>query len=246
METHELLEKLSKKYPSPAYGFITQVRNGTGFQNVTRTADAMAMSLWPSRGIELIGFELKVSRSDWLHELKDPAKAEEMVKFCDRWYLVVSEDNIVQGDELPPTWGLMIATGRGIKVKVEAPTLKPMPLDRLFLASIFRNICDRMIARELIESKLEKSYEDGKNDTDYRTKSIFEKNDKLEKEISIFEKVSGVKINEWGGNDDIGEAVKEVLSGKNKRAKEELVKLKKTSLKITKYIDGEIESYEIK
>ena len=245
MKTFELLEKLSKKYPSPQYGFITQVKNGTGCM-ATRTADAIAMSLWPSRGLELIGFELKVSRSDWLTELKNPQKAEEIMSYCDRWYLVVSDKDIVKTGELPPTWGLMRATGRGMRVEVEAPELKPVELDRLFLAGIFRNICEKMIAKELIQKKIDESYKRGIESVGYTIDGLKEENKRLKNSIRIFEVRSGIKIFEWEeSNNELGDAVKEVLSGKNKRAKEELVKLRKTALNIAKFIDGKIEPYII-
>jgi len=32
------------------------------------------MDLWPSGGLEIHGHEVKVSRSDWLRELKEPEK----------------------------------------------------------------------------------------------------------------------------------------------------------------------------
>ena len=45
MTTPELLSKLSKKYTSPEYAFLSQVRNQTGYSSSAgriRTADAMA------------------------------------------------------------------------------------------------------------------------------------------------------------------------------------------------------------
>ena len=62
----ELIEKLSRKYRPPEWAFLVQVKNGVGWTRKDRTADALAMSLWPSRGLELHGFELKSRRSDWL------------------------------------------------------------------------------------------------------------------------------------------------------------------------------------
>ena len=84
---HELADRLAKKYAAPQYAFLEQVRNGTGgFAN--RSADAMALSLWPSRGLMLDGFEIKGYRTDWLRELKNPAKAEELAVYCNRWWIV--------------------------------------------------------------------------------------------------------------------------------------------------------------
>ena len=47
------------------------------------SGDAVIMSLWPSRGLELHGVEIKVSRADWKREAADPAKAEAIAAYCD-------------------------------------------------------------------------------------------------------------------------------------------------------------------
>lgn len=249
MTTEELIVKLGKKYPSPAYAFITQIRNGTGYaRSETRTADAMAMSLWPSRGIYLEGFELKVSRSDWLHELKQPEKAEEMVKYCDYWYVVVPDDTIVKMEELPKNWGLMIANGRGGSIKVikEAPLLSHTPVDRLFLASIFRNITERMVAKDLIEPLLKDARIKGKEAAGNETQRYMRDFENLEKKVRAFEKASGVMIvNEWQDMGNIGHAVKSVLQGKDKHAHKRLIELHEKALKIAEYCKGEMENYEI-
>lgn len=136
----QVMAALREKFEPPAFAFLEQVRNGTGWQRETRTADALAMSTWPSRGLGIHGFEVKVARSDWKRELENPQKAEEIFKFCDFWWLVVGSEEIVQPGELPPTWGLMVPGPKGLKVKVEAPALNPDPISRPFLASILRNM----------------------------------------------------------------------------------------------------------
>ena len=139
-ETKWLLEILATEYSSPSYAFIEEFRGGTGWGRDSR-ADAIGMHLWPSRGLELIGFELKVTRSDWLHKLKEPTKAEEMKQFCDRWYLVVPNLKVIKyADELPEGWGLMFVENGKIRIMIEAPKLEPKPIDRLFLASLMRRV----------------------------------------------------------------------------------------------------------
>lgn len=138
MKSSELIQLLAKKYPPPDMSFIPEFRGGTGWSCETR-ADAIAMHTWPSKGLELIGFELKVSRSDWLRELKQPLKAEPVKRFCDRWYLVVSNLKVITyADELPKGWGLMFAENGEIHTMIEAPKLNPEPIDRPFLASLMR------------------------------------------------------------------------------------------------------------
>ena len=138
MKTEELLKLLSEEYPSPNWAFIPEFRGGTGYARETR-ADALAMHCWPSRGLELIGFELKVSRSDWIHEMKNKGKAEPIKQFCDRWYLVTANSKIVKyAEEMPHDWGLMFVENGKLITMIEAPKLTPRPIDRLFLASLMR------------------------------------------------------------------------------------------------------------
>ena len=61
----DLTDALKARFCLPAWAFFPAVRNAAGF-DANRTADGIAMSLWPSRGLEVYGFEIKVSRGDWL------------------------------------------------------------------------------------------------------------------------------------------------------------------------------------
>lgn len=143
-KTLKVIEALRRMYPHPNNAIIFEFRGGTGWSRESR-ADAIAMDLWPSHGLELIGFEIKTSRQDWLREVKNPDKSEPIKQFCDRWYLVVDDHSIVHQwkNELPDDWGLIVPnydyhfTG-GLKTEKEAPKLNPKPLDRVFLASLMR------------------------------------------------------------------------------------------------------------
>lgn len=116
----------------PRYVVAEHVRNqgGFGWDEPLRTADAIAVDLWPSSGHLIHGFEVKVSRSDWLTELRDPDKAEAFKRYCDHWWLVVPDKTMVR-DDLPTGWGLL-AIGRDGRLRIakSAPKLdrEPMPI----------------------------------------------------------------------------------------------------------------------
>ena len=137
MRATDVLDILAKEYPLPEMAFIREFRGGTGWSCESR-ADAIAMHLWPSKGMELIGYEVKTSRSDWLRELKQPDKATPIKRFCDRWYLIVSDKNIVKEGELPDDWGLKCIENGSVSTVVEAPQLYPIKADRPFIASLMR------------------------------------------------------------------------------------------------------------
>lgn len=127
---------LMNRYRAPEWATFFEVANSTG-GGAVRSADAVAMSLYPSRGLRLHGFEIKVSRSDWLHELKQPDKSVAVQRFCDHWWIVTPAD-IVREGELPPTWGHLILKGNGLNCAVKAPTLDRDQWEPAFLAALLR------------------------------------------------------------------------------------------------------------
>jgi len=127
---------LSNRYRAPEWATFFEVADSTGAR-ATRSADAIAMSLYPSRGLRLHGFEIKVSRSDWLHEIKQPDKSVAIQRFCDHWWIVTPPD-IVHEDELPPTWGHLVLKGNGFNCAVKAPILERDQWEPGFLAALLR------------------------------------------------------------------------------------------------------------
>lgn len=136
---------LRLRYQAPEYAVLEEVRNATGKLKKykgkqPRYADMIAMGLWPSNGLEITGFEVKISRADWLNEISDEKKAVAVSQFCDRWYLVTSSEKIVKEGELPAHWGWMvISLDMKVKIIKEAPLLQAKPITREFLASLMRN-----------------------------------------------------------------------------------------------------------
>ena len=119
------------------YAVAEHVRSSASF-DARRVCDFMAQDLWRTGRLELHGHEVKVSRSDWLRELADPSKADAFKRYCDRWWLVVSDQAIVKPGELPDGWGLMVAANGVVRVKRTAPTLTPEPHPPTFRAALLR------------------------------------------------------------------------------------------------------------
>lgn len=211
VNSYELFKRIQAKYARPAWAVFGEVGDSVGFK-CNRHADALAISIWPSRGLEIHGFEIKCARSDWKKELADPAKAHAIQKYCDRWWIVISEEKIVEPGELPPNWGLMVAKGKGLTVKTAAPKLTPEALRVDFVAAVLRRQAD------LTDSLVSKAHEEGrqngiKNGAPEVSRVRSELNtviEDLKKTINYFEEESGLKINKWNAG-DVGAAVQELL-----------------------------------
>ena len=120
------------------YVCAEHVRSQAGF-DAPRCADMIVQDLWFSKGLELIGHEVKVTRSDWVAELKDPEKAETFRRHLHRWYLVVPDRSIVRGD-LPPGWGLMALRAGKLRVVRPAPLTVPEPMPATMTAALLRAV----------------------------------------------------------------------------------------------------------
>lgn len=208
-------EALFKRFPAPAWALFFEVHNTTGYGR-SRSADALAMGLWPSRGLELHGFEFKDDRGDWLNELKNPAKAETIAKYCDYWWLVAGNTNVVKKvEEVPAGWGYLQLQGQRMTCIKQAPKLEAIPVTRGFLAAILRRQHESILDAPEVQAKLESMKKDlqsrEKDNWSFEAKENSRELERLKSAVSEFEKISGVTINKWQAG-RIGEAVKEVMN----------------------------------
>lgn len=200
---------LFARYPAGEYAVLQEVSDAAGFGR-SRSADGIVINLWPSRGLEISGLELKSGRGDWLRELKQPDKAENIFKYCDRWWLVTTDETIAKIEEIPPSWGWMCGNKNGTKmsVKKEAPQLKPEPVSKSFLAAMMKRATKGMIARSSLEDEIEKRVEERRTrdraNQSYELTNCRESLKALNERIHEFEKISGVTIDRW----DVGNIAK--------------------------------------
>jgi|ERR1041384_351905 hypothetical protein len=231
----ELRALLRRKYPADQYAMLYEVRDAAG-HGASNSADVLMIGLWPSRGCMLEGMEIKVSRSDWLRELKKPAKAEAFVPYCDRWWIVTASPDIVKPEELPKTWGLMTMRGRGLTVAVQAPTLTPKPVDRSLLAAMLKRATDTAASSPEVRSTilaqakaLEERFEERVKG---RTSHVQRQLEALQKGVAEFEARAGISINAYNGA-RLGDAVKRVMSGDDWQVKHHLQAFERTRKQIS-------------
>lgn len=135
--TADIKVALRRVYAQPEWALLFEVGDATGARH-SRFADAIAMSLWPSRGLTLTGMEIKVSRSDWKKERDHPEKAETIAAFCDYWQLVTAPKVVLDATDIPPAWGWLEFNGARFVTR-QAPTRTDVKsVDRTFLAALLR------------------------------------------------------------------------------------------------------------
>jgi len=218
---------LQKRYPSAEYALMAEVSDGAGFSR-SRSADYMVMNLWPSRGLSLTGIELKSSRTDWLRELKNPQKAENIFSYCDFFWLLTESEDVAKIEEIPANWGWLNIKGNRILTLKEAPKLNPCTLDRSFLAALLKRACNKndWVHTSKIQERLDQAKQSGIDSAKY---SIQRAEDELRttlKNVKEFEEASGIKIDSgsyrhYVDNKRLGEIVKHLY---NKGSVEELTK----------------------
>lgn len=199
---------LRSKYSGQHWAFVAQVPNGTAM-NKSRTCDGMAMGLWPSKGLHLHGFEIKVSRSDWLAEIQLPEKAVAFSRYCHFWW-IVAPPGIIKLEEVAAEWGVQEVTksGQRLRVKKAASLLSLEPVGPDLLAGIFR-ACARQGSESEIKQARRDGYDAGHKDG-YKSGKQWVAHDgegfqreaeRWRRVVKEFEEASGIAIQRYGGGD---------------------------------------------
>ncbi len=198
MKSSEICAILRERYKQPEWALFFEVANGTGGY-AKRHADALAMNMYPSRGLSIIGFEIKVSRGDLNRELANPDKAEAVAQYCDEWYLVVPKGLIREEDMVPVPWGVMECEASNLRITKKAERLDSKPVTREFVAAVLRSA--GKVDEATLREERDKAYRDYKQsyaesltrEIERRTKRFEE----MQKQIAEFESITGKRINAY-------------------------------------------------
>ncbi len=232
-----VLALLRERHSPPNWGFLAHVPDSTG--GARRVCDALAMNLWRSQGMALHGYEIKADRRDWRRELKDPSKADLIAGYCDH-FDVVAPPGVVKHKELPPAWGLIevvtgpdkenpskltptvIAGRTDIRLEhvVHGRGIEAKPLDRGFVAAVFRCVHDQISSEKQISDARYEGYEAGQADGRARSEneagSWEERCRAVEAKIEKFEELSGINL-EYGDPVQLGNAVHLLVRGADRQ-----------------------------
>lgn len=200
MTEAQILEVLRLyRFADPEFAFIPHVNEGTGAGR-GRTLDAVAMGLWPSRGLHLHGIEVKAYRGDWLRERKKPAKADGWAMAC-HFFWVAAPEGVVCVDELPHGWGLITVSPRGTKATHTATLREAEPLTLIRIAALLRAACkigDEVVPRAQVKEAAAAELERIKGQLEHQHGRAMESRtlhyQQLLKGADRFEKLSGIHI----------------------------------------------------
>jgi len=208
------------------------------------------MSLYPSRGLTLTGFEIKSSRADWRNEKKNPEKAEEIARFCDFWIVVAGHEEVIPVEEVPNAWGLLVPgkEGKTLVLKKAPEKLEAQQITRNFLAGLLRKAAERVVPKDEVQAKINAEVErriasnyNTAGDELIRYKLAHEK---LIENVRSFEARSGltVRVEDWSMRGDLRPHIAFSMSGGIGRFQKELHDLAKTADRIASTIRKEVES----
>ncbi len=145
MNSGQIVHLLRERYPAKdGWACFAELSDGTGFQK-RGSADFVAVSTWPSKGYRAIGFEIKVSRGDFLRELKQPEKRKHLEEVCaECWF--VAPAGLLKTEEIPDGWGLLeVLNGAEedkLRAKAQPRQREPKPWPMTFMAAIARRCAD--------------------------------------------------------------------------------------------------------
>lgn len=136
----ELVHALQVRHGGREWICFPELRLGSGYGGKwEQRIDAWAMSCYPSAGLQSISYEVKVSRSDFLHELAQPEKRRAAMEMSNLFYFVAPVD-IIKLDELPSDCGLIEYEDGKLHTKCRASFRDREALPWRFLASVGRRI----------------------------------------------------------------------------------------------------------
>lgn len=243
----EIRLALRSAFCPPEHAIFFEVAAGTGYEGRRRIADAVAMDMWPSRGMKVTGFEIKVARHDWLREKANPEKAEEIAAYCDRW-AIVSAPGIVEPAEMPPAYDWYELTEGGmLTLRQRGSETEAKPLDRSFVASLLRcagrgdRIEIEVAAEKLIEKDRGRIKDEIKHRVEMKTRAaehLVRRYEKIEKMVAE----GGRGGNLWSGDDEIATAVGIVLKSGVANTYRGLDELSKRLAKLSEEIAGALPS----
>lgn len=199
--TGDVMDRLAAQYARDEYVVLFDIGDAVGTK-YKRRADAVVIGCWQSTGRHIDGFEIKVSRSDWLREVKAVEKADPFLALVDRWWLVAPE-GVAKAEEVPACWGWKTLTKHGLRVQRPATMLPHAggAIDRLFALELLRKSFRCQLNDPEVQAALKAAADVKEQTITQRVQSAIysqrHEHEQLTARVERFEKSSGMKLDDW-------------------------------------------------
>ena len=179
MKSQDVIKSLRKRHGTTGaaaeWAFFEELRLGTGYQSTKEKAiginpeqrlDAWAINLYPSNKFLKVTYEVKVSRSDFLHEIKHPEKRQQGLWVSNEFYFVTPA-GLVERKEVPTECGLIyVYDNDRSRLIVRAPLRKTDDYATWrFFASIARRTATA--EQEIVNLKVSQNYNKDVSNANY-------------------------------------------------------------------------------
>lgn len=137
----EAIRKRHSDYRGGMDGVLVfEMSTGTGHQHgEPNRLDAFHMAVHPSKGLKRTVYEIKVSRSDFLREIKEPRKRRAALRVSNQFYFV-TPSGLLEPQEIPLECGLLEFDGKLLRETVSAPFRDGLPASWYFFAAFARRV----------------------------------------------------------------------------------------------------------
>jgi len=137
-KTSEIKKLLARRHSDKReWVYIHELPDGTGSE-CRGWIDGFAINCWHCNSLRRIAYEIKISRSDFLSELKFSEKRRSALLFSNEYYFVTPKDLVIKS-ELPLECGLIEWDGaQHLKTIVKAPRRAAHPPSWTLLAGALR------------------------------------------------------------------------------------------------------------
>lgn len=103
-----VLDAIRARYAPPDFIVFDELRHGVGCSGDDMGAtDAFVMDIRPNKGLTKTAYEIKVSRSDFLRELKKPLKRRQAMLVSNYFYFIAPY-GIIKPEDVPIDCGLQV------------------------------------------------------------------------------------------------------------------------------------------
>ena len=158
ISTRDILSTLRDRHDGPEWLFFPELRLGTGYalrcngrkvlSEVESRIDAFAMNCYPSKRCQRVAYEIKMTRSDFIREIRQPLKRRPAMLLTNLFYFV-APDGVLAVEDIPAECGLLVVKDKptgythcSLKETVPAPWRDTGPAPWHFVAALGRRIAE--------------------------------------------------------------------------------------------------------